>query len=295
MPTAPFIICNHPKSSWALESAPVGQVDVSHLLTIWVQHYWPQYTFSTCLSQGWPKGSYSTFFRGPSACHDIDLSIADDITNTLHHIERLKRAGEQITLTFSRTNMLELDALLAKKSIREQFDVLTQIVDVVGGWRLCYAIGIEFSEVFLAEEGHALPAHYRHDVDRVVTRLAEYQHCSAQFSYQFAKVFFGIYSECFVPKSLISSYIYAGWWHAYTPNRLAINDLTHILEVKAFLQRRTDDSQIVLRLSPQINLDDLQYCRALIIQKQTIESRFCKIWQIWLLSFIGDFSLMSFY
>ncbi len=38
------------------------------------------------------------------------------------------------------------------------------------------------------------------------------------------------------------------------------NDLTNISEVKAFLNSRAYASQIILRLGPQINLSDLQYC-----------------------------------
>lgn len=262
MPRAPYLVFHYEKSTirtwWEVVSAPMSPVEVAPLFTIWVQNYWPEYSFRTLLQTA------ESVLSGEKDIGATDPLLTPEILAILDPMLRGSRLKMSVTtLTISMAMMQELDALMAEKSIREQFDILSQIIGKAHYWWKTHAIGVDFSEVFWVEPGQTPPAHYRPNVDRLVRTLAEYQHQTAKFSYQLAKAIFTLPTDYLpiVTKSIIFPYIYSGWEERSSPvHTFENNDLSHILEVKRFLQDKNGQNALVLRLGPQINLDDLQYC-----------------------------------
>ena len=275
MRLAPFLIFDDLRCTWRVDAAPDRQLDISDILIAWVRQY-SRLPASMSLADfvGVYKLSHN---RDDNSNQDTNLPLADDTTPISNKI----KDAVQLTLTLSMDKMRELDDLLATESIPTQYDIIDQIMSeldlpFIDGSKH-HSIGIDFTEVFLVEAGQDLPYNYRPDVDRVVHSFLEFKQHSARFSYQFAKVFLGKKSQAIRPISPIIDYIYPGWWSPNQPNSLNFNTdwwqskdpdnwstshLTHVLELKSFLTTKTHHMQMIVRLGPQFNLIDLQYCQS---------------------------------
>ena len=262
MPNAPYIVCHFNKSSirqwWEITTEPLSPVEIGPFLTEWVKHYWPNYSLSTVLQTA------KAVLTKEQDIAATDPLLTPEILAILEPILLASPLKMSVTtITISMAMMQELDAVMADKPIREQFDILEQIIgEATPLWRT-HGLGVDFSEVFWVEDDQSPPAHYRPGVDRVVSTLAEYQHHTAQFSYQLAKAVFTLPADYFpiVTRPEIFRYIYSAWEDLSRPaHTFEYSHFTHILEVKHFLNKAREKESLVLRLGPQIALDDLKYC-----------------------------------
>lgn len=185
---------------------------------------------------------------------------------------------------FSANSLQVLDETLGRLALNEQARYLKKLADWLFSAILVTnncTFGMDYSILYLSSSEQDFPSYYEPSRDQLVYSEAEYLQKTALPSYQLRKLIMGVIVKNCITLDMKNTanlewrdrYVYRGWQHNNKmhhsfPYSREFNTLTHSLECNLFLLYHQDAVHLVLSLSPQMTLMDLENC-AVALQKCT--------------------------